>query len=229
LRLSIIIPVLNEAGAIEALLAPLQAWRGAGCEVIVADGGSVDGSRDRASGLCDRMVEAPRGRASQMNAGARAAGGDALLFLHADTRLPPDTPDLVRAAFDAGALWGRFDVQIVGRSRWLPLVSRMVNWRSRWTGVATGDQAIFIRRAVFERCGGYADMPLMEDVELSKRLRRLARPACVRGPALTSGRRWDTHGAWRTILLMWRLRAEYFFGADPRRLALKYGYAPRDA
>jgi rSAM/selenodomain-associated transferase 2 len=228
LRLSIIIPVLNEAAALESLLASLQAWRGDGCEVILADGGSRDGSREAASGLCDRWVEAPRGRASQMNAGARVGHGDALLFLHADTRLPADAPDLVRAALAGGALWGRFDVRIVGRSRWLPLVSRMVNWRSRWTGVATGDQAIFIRRDVFERCGGFADIPLMEDVELSKRLRRLAPPACLHGPALTSGRRWDKHGAWRTILLMWRLRAEYFFGADPRRLALKYGYAPRD-
>ncbi len=228
MRLSIIIPVLNEAGALESLLAPLQAWRAAGCEVIVVDGGSVDSSRDIAGGLCDALVEAPRGRASQMNAGARMAQGDALLFLHADTRLPADAPDLVRAALEAGALWGRFDVRIAGCSRWLPLVSRMVNWRSRLTGVATGDQAIFIRRDVFERCGGFADLPLMEDVELTKRLRRLARPACLRGPALTSGRRWDRHGAWRTILLMWRLRAEYFLGADPRRLALKYGYAPRD-
>jgi rSAM/selenodomain-associated transferase 2 len=228
LRLSIIIPVLNEADGLESLLASLQAWRGDGCELIFADGGSRDGSREAASGLCDGLVEAPRGRASQMNAGARVAHGDALLFLHADTRLPADAPDLVRAALEGGALWGRFDVRIVGRSRWLPMVSRMVNWRSRWTGVATGDQAIFIRRDVFERCGGFADMPLMEDVELSKRLRRLAPPACLQGPALTSGRRWDKHGAWRTILLMWRLRAEYFFGADPRRLALKYGYVPRD-
>jgi rSAM/selenodomain-associated transferase 2 len=228
LRLSIIIPVLNESASLEGLLAPLQAWRAGGCELIVVDGASVDGSREIARPLCDALVEAPRGRASQMNAGARAAQGDALLFLHADTRLPLDTPDLLRAALEAGALWGRFDVQIEGRSRWLPLVSRMINWRSRWTGVATGDQAIFIRRDLFERCGGFADLPLMEDVELTKRLRRLAPPACLRGPALTSGRRWDRHGAWRTILLMWRLRAEYFFGADPRRLALKYGYAPRD-
>ncbi|MDB5642004.1 MAG: glycosyl transferase family 2 [Hyphomicrobiales bacterium] len=228
MRLSIIVPVLNEAERLPALLAPLQAWRADGCQLIVADGGSADGSPAIVRPLCDALVEAPRGRAAQMNAGAREARGDALLFLHADTHLPSHAPALVRAAL-AGAVWGRFDVRIEGRSLWLPLVSRMINWRSRLTGVATGDQALFVRRDVFERLGGFADVPLMEDVELTKRLRSIGRPACLRGPALTSGRRWDRHGAWRTILLMWRLRAEYFCGADPRRLAVKYGYAPRDS
>jgi rSAM/selenodomain-associated transferase 2 len=228
LRLSIIIPVLNDAASLASLLEGVQAWREAGHEAIVADGGSRDDSVEVARPLSDRMVVAPRGRASQMNAGAAAASGDALLFLHADTRLPADAPALIVAALDAGAVWGRFDIRIDGRSRWLPVVSRMVNWRSRLTGVATGDQAIFVRRDVFQRLGGFADLPLMEDVELSKRLRALGAPACLKGPALTSGRRWDRHGAWRTILLMWRLRAEYFFGGDPRRLAARYGYAPRD-
>ena len=228
MRLSIIIPVLNDAASLASLLEGAQAWRAAGHETIVADGGSHDQSAEIARPLCDEVVVAPRGRASQMNAGAAAASGDALLFLHADTRLPADAPAAIVDALDAGAVWGRFDIRIVGRSRWLPTVSRMVNWRSRLTGVATGDQAMFVRRDVFRRLGGFADLPLMEDVEFSKRLRALGAPACLRGPALTSGRRWDRHGAWRTILLMWRLRAEYFFGADPRRLAVRYGYAPRD-
>jgi len=228
LHLSIVMPVLDEAESLGAVLAPLAAWRAAGHELIVADGGSRDGSREIARPLCDRLVEAPRGRASQMNAGARTASGAALLFLHADTHLPPDAPTLILAALADGAVWGRFDVRVQGRSRLLPLVSRMINLRSRLTGVATGDQAMFMRRDVFERLGGFADLPLMEDVEMSKRLRVLGAPACLRGPALTSGRRWDRRGAAATILLMWRLRAEYFLGADPRRLALKYGYAPRD-
>lgn len=228
MSVSIIMPVLNEAETLGGPLGALQAWRAMGHELIVADGGSSDASREIASALCDRLVEAPRGRASQMNAGAALASCDTLLFLHADTRLPTDAPARIEAALAGGALWGRFDVRIEGRSRWLPLVSRMINARSRLTGVATGDQAIFLRRDLFERLGGFADLPLMEDVELTKRLRRIGQPACLRGPAVTSGRRWDRHGAWRTICLMWRLRAEYFFGADPHRLALKYGYAPRE-
>jgi rSAM/selenodomain-associated transferase 2 len=229
LRLSIVIPVLNEAEGLASLLAPLQPWRAAGHQIILADGGSADASCDIARPLCDALVAAPRGRAAQMNAGSRLATGDVLLFLHADTRLPADAPALIGSAIGAGAAWGRFDVRVEGRSAWLPLVSRMINWRSRLTGVATGDQAIFVRRGLFEKLGGFADLPLMEDVELTKRLRRTGQPACLRGPALTSGRRWDRHGAVRTIWLMWRLRAEYYFGADPRRLARKYGYTPRDA
>ena len=220
-RVSIIVPVLNEAPGIVAHLEALQAFRARDVEVIVADGGSCDGSAELARPLADRVVVAPSGRAAQMNAGAGAASGGALLFLHADTRLPPDADRLAQAALEARP-WGRFDVEIEGRHPLLRLVGFMMNLRSRLTGVATGDQAIFVRRATFASLGGYAAIPLMEDVELSRRLRRLAPPACVRERVLTSGRRWESHGVVRTIILMWGLRLAYRLGADPARLAERY-------
>jgi rSAM/selenodomain-associated transferase 2 len=217
-RISIVVPVLDEAACIVACLQPLQSLRAAGHEVIVVDGGSRDASAELAAPLADRVLRAPRGRALQMNAGARAARGEVLLFLHADTRLPADA---ARAVLARGE-WGRFDVEIEGRHALLPLIARLMNLRSRLTGIATGDQAIFVRRALFERLGGYAGIPLMEDIELSRRLRRVAPPVCLRLRAVTSGRRWETRGVLRTVLLMWRLRLAYFLGADPRRLAERY-------
>jgi rSAM/selenodomain-associated transferase 2 len=163
-----------------------------------------------------------------MNAGARASRGEALLFLHADTTLPPAADALIGAAIAVGAAWGRFDVRIDSRQPLLRSVEAMMNWRSRLTGIATGDQAIFVRREVFERVGGFPELPLMEDIALSKRLKQVARPACLRAQVVTSARRWEKHGVLRTIFLMWRLRASYFFGADPRQLAIRYGYLPRE-
>jgi rSAM/selenodomain-associated transferase 2 len=224
---SIIMPILDEGPALAGALRPLQAHRAAGHELILVDGGSRDTGPQEASGLCDRLLHAPRGRAAQMNAGAAAARHDILLFLHADTRLPANAPAHLAAALAGGHGWGRFNVRIEGRSALLPLIALMMNWRSRLTGMATGDQAIFIRRDLFTRIGGYADLPIMEDLDLSRRLRPFGPPACLSGPAVTSGRRWDRHGAWRTIFLMWRLRAAFYLGADPRHLAEKYGYAPR--
>jgi len=217
-RISVVVPVLDEAPRIVACLEALQGLRAAGHEVIVVDGGSRDASAELAAPLADRVLRAPRGRALQMNAGARAARGAMLLFLHADTRLPPEA---ARAVFARGD-WGRFDVAIEGRHALLPVIAWMMNLRSRLTGIATGDQAIFVRRALFERLGGYAEIPLMEDVELSRRLRRVSPPACLRLRAVTSGRRWEKRGVLRTIVLMWRLRLAYFLGADPRRLAERY-------
>lgn len=225
--LSIVVPVLDEAAGIAAALAPLQRLRQAGVEVLVVDGGSRDATLEVATPLADLVLVAPRGRGSQMNAGAARARGATLLFLHADTRLPAGAVDTVAAAIAAGACWGRFDVAIEGRLAGLGMVATMMNLRSRLTGIATGDQAIFVTRAAFEQVGGFPDLPLMEDIALSTRLKRIARPACLRQRVVTSGRRWEKHGLWRTILAMWRLRLRFFFGADPQALAREYGYAPR--
>ena len=184
----------------------------------MVDGGSDDGTPQLAAGLCDRLLDAPRGRALQMNAGARAARGDALLFLHADTRLPPEADRAVLESLRSRA-WGRFDVRIEGRHPLLGVVGRLMNLRSRLTGIATGDQAIFVRRDAF---AGYPEIALMEDVALCKALKRRGPPACLRLRVTTSGRRWETRGVVRTILLMWRLRLAYALGADPARLAERY-------
>jgi rSAM/selenodomain-associated transferase 2 len=220
-RITFVVPVLNEAESIVRALNALAPLRARGHEVIVVDGESEDGTADLARPLADRILVAPRGRARQMNAGARGATGDALLFLHADVRLPRDADRMVLAAL-ATRPWGRFDVRLDSPRALLALVGSMMNLRSRATGIATGDQAIFVRRQVFERQGGYAEIPLMEDVELSTRLRRLGRPVCLRARVLVSARRWQARGALRTIALMWRLRLAYFLGADPARLAERY-------
>lgn len=226
-ELSIVMPVLDEAPQVVGRLNSLQALRAKGVEVIAADGGSTDGTPDMTAPLVDHLVAAARGRAAQMNAGAAASRGRVLLFLHADTELPDTALSAVLTAIGSGKLWGRFDVRIDSRQPMLRIVERMMNWRSRLTGIATGDQAIFVRRDVFERIGGYADLPLMEDIVLSSELKQLAPPACLGETVVTSARRWQKHGVLPTILLMWWLRAAFFFGADPKRLAQRYGYRPR--
>ncbi len=226
-ELSIVVPVLDEAAHLVERLQALQSMRREGAELIVADGGSRDDTARLAAALADRVVTAPRGRAAQMNAGAAASRGRVLLFLHADTALPDNAARAVLAAVGTNPAWGRFDVRIDGRHPLLRVVERMMNWRSRLTGIATGDQAIFVSRALFDQAGGFADLPLMEDIALSSRLKRLTPPVCLRQHVITSARRWQTHGVLRTILLMWYLRAAFFLGADPARLALRYGYAPR--
>jgi rSAM/selenodomain-associated transferase 2 len=229
MRLSIIVPVLDEASAIADHLRMLAPVRAGGAEIIVVDGGSRDRTAEIAEGLADRVLNASRGRASQMNAGASTAAGDVLLFLHADTRLPARADAVIRDALAAGGrAWGRFDVRIEGRAAILPVVARLMNWRSRLTGIATGDQAIFVTRDAFRAVGGYPDIPLMEDIVLSRRLKRLSPPVCLAARVTTSGRRWDERGAVRTIWTMWRLRLAFALGVDPRRLASSYGYRPRD-
>ena len=192
--------------------------RGRGHEVIVVDGGSSDGTAQLAAPLCDRVLKSEKGRARQMNAGAREATGDALLFLHADTRLPADADHVVIAALERAA-WGRFDVRIEGRHRLLAVVACAMNLRSRLTGIATGDQAIFVRREAFP---GFPELPLMEDIAFSKSMKRHGRPACLRERVVTSGRRWERAGVLRTIGLMWRLRLLYALGISPQRLARDY-------
>ena len=227
--LSIIVPTLNEAAVVVTTLGALQPLRRRGVEVIVVDGGSTDDTRALASPLADCLVTAPRGRARQMNAGAAHARADVLLFLHADTRLPDGADRFIEDAMTAESnAWGRFDVSIAGASRLLRVVAWFMNHRSRATGIATGDQAIFVRATVFRALGGFPDIALMEDIELSRRLRRHARPACLEQRVLASGRRWETFGVPRTIVLMWWLRLAYFLGADPARLALRYRNGTRD-
>ena len=221
--ISIVVPALDEAAGIEACLAPLQALRARGAEVIVVDGGSRDATREIAAPLADLVVEAARGRARQMNEGAARARGDVLVFLHADTLLPEGADRAIDEAARR-APWGRFDVAISGADPLLAIVAAAMNARSRLCGIATGDQAIFARREAFRAAGGFPEIPLMEDVALSKRLKRIARPACLRQRVVTSGRRWERHGTVRTVVLMWRLRAAYALGADPARLARRYGF-----
>jgi rSAM/selenodomain-associated transferase 2 len=212
-RLSIVVPALNEAPRIRAALEALAPLRARGHEVIVVDGGSSDGTAQLAAGWCDQVIFSSKGRAVQMNAGARVASGDALLFLHADTRLPPDF------AIPDASLWGRFDVRIEARHPLLKVVAWTMNLRSRLTGIATGDQAIFVRRDAFP---GFPEIPLMEDVEFCRQMKRFAAPTCLRETVLTSGRRWESRGVLRTIVLMWRLRLMYFLGVRPDRLSRIY-------
>jgi rSAM/selenodomain-associated transferase 2 len=218
-RLSIVVPVLNEAAGLVAALEALAPLRRAGHEVIVADGGSDDGTPDLARPLCDRLIAAPRGRAVQMNAGARAAKGDVLVFLHSDTYFPPGAAEAILEGAKS-CPWGRFDVEIEGTHPLLKAIAWSMNLRSRLTGIATGDQAIFVRREAF---AGFPEIALMEDVAFSKQMkRRGAAPACLKSRVRTAGRRWESRGVLRTVLLMWRLRLAYALGADPARLAEKY-------
>jgi len=221
--LSIIVPCLNEAEGIGNALSALAPLRVHGAEVIVVDGGSRDGTVERAAPFADTVIAAPRGRASQMNAGAARARGEILLFLHADTLLPEAADALVVDGLNRSRRgWGRFDVAISGRNPLLRVVAWLMNLRSRLTGIATGDQAIFVTRSLFTAAGGYPEIPLMEDVALSGRLKHFGPPLCLRHRLTTSGRRWEKHGVLRTILLMWRLRLAYSLGADPRKLAMRY-------
>jgi rSAM/selenodomain-associated transferase 2/rSAM/selenodomain-associated transferase 1 len=225
-KLAVVIPFLDEADTLPATLAALFGAidRVEAVDVIAVDGGSRDGSRAVIGRYPKvRILDAPRGRASQMNAGARVADADVLLFLHADCRLPANALAVIDAAVRCGSQWGRFDVAIEGRSKVLPIVSRTMNLRSRLTGIATGDQAVFVTRHAFDKVGGFPPRPLMEDVSLSQSLlRAVGRPACLRERVVTSGRRWDAHGGMRTILAMWRLRFDYWRGIDPAALAGRY-------
>lgn len=226
MRLAVVVPVFNEDSAIESTLARLASLRERGVRVIVVDGGSTDATVTRAQPHADRVLQWARGRAQQMNAGARQAladGADVLLFLHADSELPASADQLIESALrTSGRVWGRFDVRIQDEAPMLAVVAALMNRRSRLTGICTGDQAIFVTRAAFEQLGGFAPIALMEDIEFSKRAMKISRPVAIASRVTTSGRRWQRHGIWRTILLMWRFRLAYFFGADPQQLARRY-------
>jgi rSAM/selenodomain-associated transferase 2 len=222
--LSLIVPTLDEE---QTLAATLATARQSGMrEIIVVDGGSSDGTMRVAHALADRVVTAARGRAHQMNAGAALAGGDVLLFLHADTHLPPGYLTAVaRALVDPAVVGGRFDVRLDAEGLIYRAIERLINLRSRLTGVATGDQALFVRRDVFVRLGGFPLLPLMEDVAFCRALKRVGPLACLRERVTTSARRWQRRGVLRTVLLMWTLRAAYYAGVAPERLARAYGDA----
>lgn len=221
-RISVIVPVLDEAAVIESNLRSLQPVRAGGGELLLVDGGSRDDTVERARPWVDRVLSASAGRASQMNAGASAAGGDVLWFVHADTRVDSQAPAELRAAIGKGGEWGRFGVRLSGRRPMFRVIAALMNLRSCLSGIATGDQGLFVRRDVFAAVGGYPDIPLMEDIALSRVLRRRCRPCCLPVCLTTSSRRWEEGGTWRTIALMWRLRWAYWRGSDPATLASRY-------
>jgi rSAM/selenodomain-associated transferase 2 len=234
---SIIIPTLNEAEGIADLLLTLQTLR-SHCQIIIADGGSTDNTQGNSAALIDQFICSNKGRAVQMNTGARYATGDVLVFLHADTYLPEQALVLMRQAIMAGALWGRFDMQLLGRysmprnensilagiikSSSLNIIALMMNWRSRLTGIATGDQVIFVKRSIFQQLGGFPEIALMEDIAISKQLKKLARPYCLAAKVKSSARRWESFGVWHTVALMWSIRLRYFLGESPDKLARLY-------
>ncbi len=225
LTVAVIVPLLNEREALPEIVPALLGSKAD--ELILVDGGSVDGSWEWLQGYAKQnvgpvtLLQTQAGRARQMNAGAQQASAEVLLFLHADTHLPENFLEEVKKE-----QWGRFDVCFSDndqpKSLSLSLVQRMMNLRSRISGIATGDQAIFVRRHLFKKVGGYDDIPIMEDVSLSKKLRRVSKPYCSTSLVATSARRWKKYGVWKTIGLMWRLRWSYFFGANPHELAQKY-------
>lgn len=222
MRLSIIVPALNEAEGITVCLKALQPFRVRGHEVILVDGGSADGTVSAALGLVDNLLVSTPGRALQMNRGAKVATGNILLFLHADTCLPEAADVLVETVLKDAEGWGRFDVRLTGNSPAFRIIEFCINARSRITAIATGDQSIFVSASLFKKAGGFPDLPLMEDIEFSKRMRRISAPRCLHDRVITSSRRWERNGIVRTILKMWNLRLRYALGADAARLVRDY-------
>lgn len=223
MKLSVIIPVRNERAQIKKSLTALQWLRCSGHEIIVVDGGSEDGSCSAAEPFADKVISTVPGRAIQMNCGARHACGDIYLFLHVDTLLMQESLHaFLRLISENQPAWGRFDVRLSGIHPMFRIIERMMNWRSRLTGIATGDQAIFVRRDIFHQINGFSDIPLMEDIEICRRLKAVQRPLCLTAKVETSSRRWEEHGILATMVLMWKLRFSYWIGADPNALAKQY-------
>ena len=222
-QLSVIIPALNEAGCIRELCTALQPLRSRGHEIILVDGGSDDQTLVLGKPLVDIMLNSARGRALQMRAGAAAANGSILWFLHADSGVPDNPDQLILKALEKDHKdWGRFNISLSDRHIVLKSVAHLMNLRSWLSAIATGDQGIFVRRSLYEQVGGIPSLPLMEDIALSRALKHHGRPACIRQRLVTSARRWQQHGITRTILTMWGLRLAYFFGISPRHLAKYY-------
>ena len=222
MKVSIIVPVLNEEDAVTSALKALQVYRQQGHDIIVVDGGSVDDTVARTHGLVDQILKSKCGRAFQMNTGAEYATGDVLVFLHIDTMLPVNACSMIVDIIDQGNDWGRFDVRLSGQSWLFRVIERMMNWRSSLTSIATGDQAIFVRKSVFSKVGVYPDIRLMEDIVLSHKLRNHSKPACIKNYVITSSRKWETNGIMRTVFLMWRLRLMYYLGVPADKLAKQY-------
>lgn len=223
MKLSFIIPALNEESHIRSCLQPVQRFREIGHQVILVDGGSIDDTVELARPMVDQVIQGPRGRARQMNTGAQAATGDVLLFLHADNVLSGKMEDMPPQRIQGTRAWGRYDIRLSGSQFLLRIIEFFMNLRSRITGIATGDQVIFVTRPLFLECGGFPDLPIMEDIEFSSRLVRICRPLCLRTRVISSSRRWEQNGILKTVLKMWLLRLGYFFGADPEKLARRYG------
>jgi rSAM/selenodomain-associated transferase 2 len=218
---TIIIPTLNEAQAIVKCLTALQPLRDC-CELIVVDGGSTDDTKMLAKPLVDKLITLGKGRAIQMNAGAEQAESNILIFLHADTFLPIDALNHIAQASNNERQWGRFDVELSGNHPMLKVIAWFMNGRSRLTGFATGDQVIFVKKILFESVGQYPIIPLMEDIALCKKLKKISPPICLKAKVISSGRRWERFGIFKTMLLMWNLRLRYFFGEEPKILADLY-------
>jgi len=225
-RISIIIPTINESEHIEPTLTCLQPFRQQGHEVIVVDGGSQDATVELAKRRADKVIQTTPGRAQQMNVGASHATGDILWFIHADSQVSGNAAhQILKVLGNKYNHWGRFDIQLSGKHLLLRVVERLMNFRSCLTGIATGDQGIFVRRTCFEAIGKFKSMPLMEDIEISRRLKKWSRPCCIHVPIITSSRRWEENGVLHTILLMWRLRLAYALGVSPEKLAHDYKFS----
>ena len=225
MKIAIVVPVFNEVRVLPRLISDLATLMETGnldVELVFVDGGSTDSTMALIEDAGLRVIKSTKGRAWQMNAGAAQTTAEVLLFLHADTQLPKNALTEIKSNLTGNICWGRFDVRISGKPLMLAVVSRMMNWRSRLTSIATGDQAMFMTRGAFQKMGGFPEQALMEDIEASRRLRQFSRPACIASPVITSGRRWETRGVWTTIVLMWRLRWAYWRGQSPQKLAELY-------